>query len=131
MWHLDEIVRRNNPESERPRVPRIEDFLDDVMAGEDAAAEATIEFIVPELEGERENVAEPIGHLDFEPELPAAESVDSADLWRRETITQYAVIDMDGYVIDTFDSYAEARDVAADDEQIVPLTGEGFVKAYL
>jgi hypothetical protein len=130
MWHLDEIVRRNNPE--RPRVPRIEDFLDDAMAGQDAAAEDTIEFIVPELKSERENVAELIGHLDFEPELPPSdESVDSADLWRRETITQYAVIDEAGYVIDVFNTYGEARDVAADDEQIVPLTGEGFVKAYL
>lgn len=117
MWHLDEIIRRNNPTP--PDV-----VLDDFMAGEDARAEQNfvdvIEFIVPDLQAGGENV-----------EADDPRNYDSAEMWRRETITQYVVIDPDGHVIDSFDTYAEARDVAADDEQIVPLTGEGFVKAYL
>lgn len=112
MWHLDEIIRRNNPTP--PDV-----VLDDFMAGRDAEAEAVIEYIVPDL-GEYPWLGE-----------SRPESIDSAELWRRETITQYVVIDVDGHVIESFDTYEEARDVAADDEQIVPLTGEGFVKAYL
>lgn len=117
MWHLDEIIRRNNPEREPER---LSDFI---------AAVAGPEPVEPVLEWPFD--------FDGNPESDDTESADplnygpGAELWRRETITQYVVIDNEGHVIESFDTYEEARDVAADDEQIVPLTGEGFVKAYL